>query len=142
MTVNTQEEQARTYRLTAPNDESAPKVARDLLTAILATADRLGIADAACVCVSDVVTNVLRHTNVPVLAVEVSVLKDRVIVGVRDSDPEGRPRVGKPTGDAEDGRGLLLVQELAHAWGVTWTGGVRPTGKRVWFELRDSDSGA
>jgi anti-sigma regulatory factor (Ser/Thr protein kinase) len=142
LTVNTQGNPARTYRLTAPNDTSAPKVARELVTAILATANRLGLVDVACVCVSDVVTNVLRHTDTSVLGVEVSVLRDRVIVGVRDSDPEGRPRAGRPGGDAEGGRGLLLVEQLAYAWGVTWTGGVRPTGKRVWFELREEGEGS
>ncbi|TKA11564.1 ATP-binding protein [Actinacidiphila oryziradicis] len=141
MTVNIQEHFALDYQLTAPNDASAPKVARELLAAILATADRAGMVDAAQVCVSDVVTNVLRHTRVAVLAVEVSVLRDRVIVGVRDSDPEGRPCVRPPSAEREGGRGLLLVRTLAHRWGVTWTGGVTPTGKRVWFELREGCAG-
>ena len=104
----------------------------------VSAAERPGIVDNARVCVSDVATNVLRHTDVPVLAVEVSVLRDRVVVGVRDSDPGGRPRVGKPSEQAESGRGLLLVQSLAHAWGVSWTGGLAPTGKRVWVELREA----
>jgi hypothetical protein len=112
-------------------------VVRDLLAAILAASGRPGMVEAARVCVSDVVANVLRHAKVPVLAVEVSVLGDRVIVGVLDGDPDGRPRVVEAAGDAESGRGLLLLERLAHAWGVSWTGGLAPTGKRVWFELRE-----
>jgi anti-sigma regulatory factor (Ser/Thr protein kinase) len=137
MIIGTQDHPARTYRLSAPNDAFAPKVARDLLAAILHGPEHEDMVDTARVCVSDVVTNVLRHTTETVVSVEVSVLRDRVIVGVRDSDPDGRPSVRPPSADGEDGRGLLLVQHLAHAWGVIWTGGVTPTGKRVWFELRD-----
>jgi hypothetical protein len=128
----------RTYRLSAPNDSSAPKIARDLLTAILTTADHTGMLDSARVCVSDVVTNVLRHTAVPSLSLDVSVDAERVIVGVHDSDPCGRPRARPASAEREGGRGLLIVQRLAHTWGVTRTGGLVPDGKRVWFELRST----
>jgi hypothetical protein len=128
--------ETRTYRLSAPNDSSAPKIARDLLTTILTTADHVGLLDNARVCISDVVTNVLRHTTVPSLSMDVSVRVDRVIVGVHDSDPYGRPRARPASAEREGGRGLLIVQRLAHTWGVTRTGGIVPDGKRVWFELR------
>jgi hypothetical protein len=49
----------------------------------------------------------------------------------------GRPYPVRRGLMAEHGRGLELVRELSYAWGVTWTGGTRPDGKRVWFELRD-----
>ncbi|WP_327357899.1 hypothetical protein [Streptomyces sp. NBC_01304] len=46
-----------------------------------------------------------------------------------------RARAAVP--DAEGGRGLLLLEGLAHRWGVTWIGGAEPVDKRVWFELRE-----
>ena len=43
-----------------------------------------------------------------------------------------RPTTGTPSPDDEHGRGLLLVEALAHAWGSEPVHG----GKRVWAELR------
>ncbi|MGW1163344.1 ATP-binding protein, partial [Streptomyces sp. NPDC002513] len=43
-----------------------------------------------------------------------------------------RPRLRMPTsGDGTHGRGLVLVQSLADAWGVRAHG----VGKAVWFDL-------
>ncbi|MGW7239800.1 ATP-binding protein [Streptomyces sp. NPDC054804] len=43
-----------------------------------------------------------------------------------------RPTPGTPSPDDEHGRGLLLVEALAHDWGSEPVHG----GKRVWAELR------
>ncbi|MEU8870615.1 ATP-binding protein [Streptomyces javensis] len=58
-------------------------------------------------------------------------------MGAPSRSPERHPypRVAGP--DEEGGRGLFLMRELAHAWGVTWENGLRPTGKHIWFELRE-----
>ncbi|MBB5938060.1 ATP-binding protein [Streptomyces zagrosensis] len=47
-------------------------------------------------------------------------------------------RPGDPlAGDAEHGRGLALVEELASAWGITWPHQPRRPAKCVWFALDD-----
>ncbi|MER6111258.1 ATP-binding protein [Streptomyces hirsutus] len=43
-----------------------------------------------------------------------------------------RPAPAEPSKDDENGRGLLLVEALAHDWGSTLVRG----GKRMWAELR------
>jgi anti-sigma regulatory factor (Ser/Thr protein kinase) len=73
---------------------------------------------------------------------EVGVARDRRLlhVSVRDHGT-GLPRLGggpgaddKPAGDElrEDGRGLLVVSALTHAWGCN----PLPDGKVVWATLR------
>ncbi|MGW3566376.1 ATP-binding protein [Streptomyces sp. NPDC000941] len=128
---------AQTYYFIAPNCSTSPKVVRDLLASLLLVTGHPDLVDVAQVCASDVVTNVLWHTKVPHMSVDVIIGDDRVLVGVRDDDPRGRPEVRQACIKDEDGRGLQLVDHLSHAWGVTWTGGRQPDGKRVWFELRE-----
>jgi hypothetical protein len=49
----------------------------------------------------------------------------------------GRPEVQAPGDEETGGRGLLLVEALAHRWGVEErVGGI---GKTVWAELKASD---
>jgi anti-sigma regulatory factor (Ser/Thr protein kinase) len=125
------------YRLSAPNSYAAPKVVRDMVAGVLVATEHPGLVDIARVCVSDLVTNVVVHTQVLVLTVEVTVRRNQVVVSVRDDDPDGRPYPRKAEADDESGRGLLMIQGLADNWGVTWIGGPAPIGKCVWFELHD-----
>jgi anti-sigma regulatory factor (Ser/Thr protein kinase) len=53
-------------------------------------------------------------------------------VEVADEGPGG-PRVRHPPTDSPTGRGLLLVEEIAAAWGVTEA--TAGAGKTVWFDL-------
>ena len=127
-----------TYRLIAPNIPESAKVARDMVGALLDVTGHLGLVDSARLLVSEVVSNVHLHTTVPQLQLATTVTGDHVLVSVQDEAPHGRPVAGKPPSDhALHGRGLLLVQHCASAWGTTWHGGVEPAAKRVWFELRD-----
>lgn len=55
------------------------------------------------------------------------------VVRVEVSDPDGRlPAMAAPSVDALTGRGLMIVNGLASAWGVERTD---DRGKTVWFEL-------
>ena len=79
---------------------------------------------------SEVVTNAILHARSgPQLAVEVN--DDHVRVAVRDvsSDLPVR-RLGRL--DDVSGRGVVIVEELASAWGVERE---RNGAKRVWFEV-------
>ncbi|MFE7121591.1 ATP-binding protein [Streptomyces sp. NPDC057654] len=130
-------EPTQSYGLSAPNSPTSPKFCRDTVAAVLFANDRPGLVDVAKLLVSEAVTNINLHTATPTIRIETTVSRDSVLVTVHDDDPDSRPRLREARPDEESGRGLLLVQELASAWGITWTGGLQPSGKRVWFELRD-----
>ncbi len=89
-----------------------------------------GVVDTVELLTSEVVTNAIVHARSgPQLAVEVN---DGVVrVAVRDLGP-GLPvrRLGRL--DDLSGRGVVIVEELATAWGVERE---RNGGKRVWFEV-------
>nr|WP_240653985.1 ATP-binding protein [Streptomyces sp. AcE210] len=86
-------------------------------------------ADTAELLVSELVTNALRHTRGP-LRLNLQMRIDRLRCEVEDTNSAGPVRRTVDT-DAEDGRGMELLDLLADAWGGTRTA----TGKTVWFEL-------
>ena len=79
---------------------------------------------------SEVVTNAIIHgRSGPVLAVAVNEHAVRVAVG--DVSPEVPVRrIGRL--DDVSGRGVIIIEELASAWGVERE---RNGSKRVWFEV-------
>ncbi|WP_308425158.1 ATP-binding protein [Wenjunlia tyrosinilytica] len=84
---------------------------------------------------SELVTNALVHTDDDALFVAVLTGEGparRLRVEVRDDTPH-RAYLRHPDGFAVSGRGLLLVQSLADAWGTRAHGG----GKAIWFELTE-----
>ncbi|HCA88005.1 MAG TPA: ATP-binding protein [Streptomyces sp.] len=129
----------RSYAMRAPNIPETAKVARDMLGGLLAATGHIALVDMARLLVSEVVSNVHLHTKVTQLTLEATLLAGRLRVSVRDDDPCGMPwpqRAMAAPEAAEHGRGLMLVQACADAWGTVWHGGRPPTGKSVWFELR------
>ena len=132
------------YRMSAPNIPETAKVARDMVAAVLAVSGHPELADTARLLVSELVTNVQKHTAVPELMLRATVDGDRALVSVIDTDPRAVPlaaplALAESSHPAEHGRGLPLVAELASDWGTTWLGGPQsmPTSKSVWFELHD-----
>ncbi|PWI45699.1 SpoIIE family protein phosphatase [Streptomyces sp. ICBB 8177] len=88
----------------------------------------LPLADIAELLVSELVTNALRHAGPPR---QLRLFRDRTLtVEVADA---GRqiPTLRPIDEDLESGRGMYLVNELAHRWGSRTT----RHGKVVWFEL-------
>lgn len=104
-----------------------------------ASADQL---DSAVLLVSEMVTNVLVHTDADALLVaEVAgeAGKRRMRIEVTDGS-DALPHRRHPGELASSGRGLVLVEMLADAWGVD----PRGQGKSIWFEFAeepDADSG-
>lgn len=78
--------------------------------------------------VSEVATNVINHAGTP-FTVSVSV-GDTARITVFDGNSI-LPALRDMADDAEEGRGLFLVQALAHRFGVD----NHPSGKQVWFEV-------
>lgn len=96
---------------------------------------RWGVAgdtsDVAVLLTSEIVTNAIRHGHPPVL-VHAELLGLGLRVAVDDGGHEPVAPVAQVRWDDRGGRGLHLVQALAHDWGVRDA----PGGKQVWFELR------
>lgn len=98
--------------------------------------DLNGLTDELALLATEVVTNALIHAHSEV-DVQLRDYADRLRVEVHDSDPHPPvPAVvldADESGDseAESGRGLLIVDAVASAWGSYPVG----RGKTTWFEL-------
>jgi anti-sigma regulatory factor (Ser/Thr protein kinase) len=79
--------------------------------------------------VDELVTNAIRHSRGAV-TLSIGRRLDRIVVQVQDPSPD-RPEQEEQDVLADNGRGLLLVEELTTEWGSTPT----DDGKRVWAEL-------
>ncbi|MFE1886595.1 ATP-binding SpoIIE family protein phosphatase [Streptomyces diastatochromogenes] len=93
--------------------------------------------DSAVLLVSEMVTNVLVHTDADsLLLAEVTGEPGgrRLRVEVSDAGDD-LPHRRRPGELASSGRGLILIELLAHVWGVD----PRGEGKSIWFELYESD---
>ncbi|MFJ8939329.1 ATP-binding protein [Streptomyces sp. NPDC102365] len=89
---------------------------------------------------SELVTNALRAHAPSGRQVGVRIARSTaeglLMLEVSDEAP-GRPEVRTPGDDETGGRGLLLVEALAHRWGVEEH--EAGTGKTVWAELKAPD---
>ncbi|MFE4329522.1 SpoIIE family protein phosphatase [Streptomyces sp. NPDC056831] len=95
--------------------------------------------DAAVLMISEMATNVLVHTDGDALLVAQATGEHgerRLRVEVADGSDE-LPHKRRPGEMASSGRGLLLMEMLADAWGVD----PRGAGKSIWFELYESGAG-
>ncbi|MFF8291532.1 SpoIIE family protein phosphatase [Streptomyces sp. NPDC016309] len=95
--------------------------------------------DSAVLMVSEMVTNVLVHTDGDALLVAEATGdhgKRRLRVEVADASDE-LPHRRRPGEMASSGRGLILMEMLAHEWGVD----PRGEGKSIWFELHEDRDG-
>jgi hypothetical protein len=80
---------------------------------------------------NELVTNSIIHApDSPRVFVVISIFEDRVRVEVTDLDEDGSPTLEPHSLTRTSGRGLYLVDELSHRWGVE-----QRDGTRVWFEL-------
>jgi len=84
---------------------------------------------------SELATNAIVHART-VFTVALEGRRDSVLLSVRDGSPIAPlPSPGIPNPMSRSGRGLLLVNRMSQAWGVTDHG---QAAKSVWasFELR------
>ncbi|WP_411158275.1 ATP-binding protein [Streptomyces sp. CBMA29] len=95
------------------------------------------VSDTAATIVAELAANAVTHGRVPGRDFELRVAlgPEAVRVEVSDARIERKPPVpadiASPSGDAEAGRGLVLVQALSQAWGVA----PREVGKTVWADI-------
>jgi anti-sigma regulatory factor (Ser/Thr protein kinase) len=80
---------------------------------------------------TELVSNAVRHAAADEeLELSLVLEGDRVTVGLSDGSAIP-PVVAALTHDAESGRGMSIITEVAAAWGTA----ERPTGKQVWARL-------
>ncbi|MER6401954.1 SpoIIE family protein phosphatase [Streptomyces viridosporus] len=138
----------------AETDTVRPLVRRTMLTVAQAEPERVAAArqqlrellhdwsspdqvDSAVLLLSETLTNVLVHTDTDALLVaEVTGGRGgrRMRIEVTDAGDD-LPHRRRPGELASSGRGLLLIELLAHTWGVA----PRGEGKSIWFELYEAD---
>ncbi|MFD0272737.1 ATP-binding protein [Kitasatospora sp. NPDC127111] len=113
-------------------DATAVALARRLILDI-ARFWRVPLSEAALrdveLCASEVLANAVEHTKAR-CRVTVRWTGERLRVEVADSSRR-EPEPGRPEDMATGGRGLLLVEGVAHSWGWYPKG----AGKVVWFEV-------
>ncbi|MEU3505004.1 ATP-binding protein [Streptomyces hundungensis] len=105
---------------------------RRALRELLGPSPHSGALEVAELLTSELVTNALVHTDDGAV-VTVTARGRRLRVEVRDFAPALPTPHAPSDDDGTHGRGLLLVQALADAWGVH----EHAMGKVVWFELGD-----
>ena len=123
---------AQSVRSRLPATSQAAQSARALVAAQVDGALTIEQKQVAQLLVSELVTNALRHTESDVILLDVRT-NGGVRVSVADMSPE-IPRQQSPGPDEHEGRGLMIVDELAKAWGIDPVPG---DGKRIWFELAE-----
>ncbi|MGJ5898720.1 ATP-binding protein [Streptomyces sp. V2] len=123
-----------TVRLIAANGSFAAALLRDQLAALLRTTGHETLVDSARLCMSEVVTNVYRHTRTRLVYVRAAVTEKSVTVFVRDDLPCSLSTPGA-VDLCEGGRGLFLLDSLTDSWGTRIYGTPAPSGKDVWFQF-------
>ena len=108
------------------SDALAPGDARRAVEAQFATHPR---AAELLLCVSEVVTNAVRHASPP-HSLRLSQAGDTLRVEVADSERQA-PVLNRQDPLSTSGRGLRIVDQLATRWGSEPT----EDGKAVWFEF-------
>jgi anti-sigma regulatory factor (Ser/Thr protein kinase) len=111
-----------------PHSPRSPSLARAIVRDALPGVS-LSTVETAQMLASELTTNAVLHAG-SMLVLHVTVAEDRLWVGVEDLSSD-YPLPQQPSADAEDGRGLMLLDAIASAWGWDRT----PVGKQVWFEL-------
>jgi PAS domain S-box-containing protein len=115
----------------APGDPEALTHARHMIRAAVQAWGARDRADEIELVADELITNALIHTEGSSVVTLRSLGEGRLRIEVADSS-SALPRRREAGEDGVSGRGLLLVDRLADAWGVEARGG----GKAVWCEFR------
>lgn len=141
----------RTMLSVAQAEPERVAVARQQLRELLHDWTSADQVDSAVLLLSEMLTNVLVHTDADALLLAEVRGGRSGAVGPDGPDRQGRRRVRVEVTDTSDdlphkrrpgelassGRGLMLIELLANAWGVD----PRGEGKSIWFELYEASDG-
>lgn len=121
---------ARTFQ---PHPSSA-RATRRFVADGLESVDDEELRAVAVLMVSELASNSIRHARNQ-YTVDVEVTAREVRIEVSDDGP-GMPERRDPSPDELTGRGLMIIDNLAHRWGVRR----RRNETAVWFTLRREDT--
>jgi anti-sigma regulatory factor (Ser/Thr protein kinase) len=118
----------RSHTFLATADQARP--ARQFLAATL---NGSALTGDALICLSELVTNSICHSNSARPGGAFTV-RARLWPGLLrvEAEDEGAPWAHGHHDDGQSGRGLLIVSQLATAWGISGNGA---TSRTVWFEM-------
>lgn len=111
--------------------EAARQARRDIAL-LLASWGLSHLIEVAEQIVTELVANAVEHTDAATVGISVTRIGEEAVRIVVADTSRTRPTPSAPSSDDENGRGLFLVDALAHDWGSELVHG----GKRVWAELR------
>ncbi|GAA3929794.1 ATP-binding protein [Streptomyces gulbargensis] len=116
-----------------PQGARSVPMARRELRRVLAGWEWGAVEDAASLVLSELLTNAVRHGQVPGREIETRFVRvqGRLRIEVHDAS-ERRPLMALPVDGAQGGWGLPPLDSLAAAWGV---GDREGLGKLVWAEV-------
>lgn len=119
---------ALTGRFDLPPHHTSPTAARHAIRSVLSAwgYHHSEWTDRVMVVVSELVSNAIRHGG-GCVGVDLHARETNVVISVADGSSV-LPRRRHPASGEPDGRGILLIETLAAAWGVAKHHG----GKRVW----------
>ncbi|MEU6375497.1 ATP-binding protein [Streptomyces sp. NPDC046909] len=122
---------ARRYSETLVCEPASARRARLLVSAAVNAWGMSEMSEAGVQIVAELVNNAVEHTRCRTVRVLVTRTTEcRVRIAVADTCRD-TPAMDRPDGEAEGGRGLLLVDALSSRWGYDRN----PWGKVVWAEL-------
>ena len=121
--------------VTLPAAVSSVPTARHFVESILSGWGLNGLGWTATLIVSELAANAALHARGDQFSIRVSVETDGIRVEVEDGSMR-QPQQRAYSANATTGRGLRLVSELAHDWGVTPKTG----GKTVWAVVRAEEA--
>jgi Anti-sigma regulatory factor (Ser/Thr protein kinase) len=122
----------KSVELRLPAGPSAPAQARAVVEAIGSDLPEAVLVDAKLL-LTELVANAVKHATRGRQDVTVRITRNHFVrVEVLDPGPMFNPNPRPPGTGAGGGRGLLIVDSIANAWGME----PDEAGKKVWFELR------
>jgi len=113
-----------------PAELTSATRARELIREKLGGACSREVTETAALLATELVTNAVLHARTP-FRLGVDATPEVVRIWVEDTSAATPTLRSYEPGEATTGRGLVLVEALATAWGVDPT----PAGKRVWCEV-------
>jgi anti-sigma regulatory factor (Ser/Thr protein kinase) len=122
------QQQVRRVRLAA--GPAAAAEARNQVRAAIRAWDGCVDSDVAILLTSELVTNAITHGPAEAVTLAIACAPGQLRVDVHDAS-HTLPLLAEAPGDAETGRGLMLVETLSAEWGFYRT----PAGKVVYFTL-------
>lgn len=123
------------YTLSIPHDPRAVTVCRRTVRLVLTMHGLIGLSDVAELLATELVTNAVRHTSGST-ALRLTRRSGALRIAAWDEDPQAPDAPAcAAASEAETGRGLMLVQACADAWGWQPEARYGGSGKLVWCDL-------